>query len=160
MKAKDIKKDIKGIFKLPVRRYYFGKLQYGCPYFYPWNYNSTILTIRKAHPQFLRCKYFKLFGYEISYGWPFAIVKYDLGWKDKFSSPRFEWSSSFQILFFGVQFCMWWVAPVPNEDSYWEQVLWYLKYSDKDIVKAKETWGWVDCQTKESTWKDEYLISK
>lgn len=157
MKIKEIIKNIKGVFKLPIKKYYVGKLLYGTPYFYPWNFNKTILTIRKERPRFLRCKYFKLFDYEISYGWPIKIVKYDLGWKDKFGSPRFEWNPAFQIFFFNWQFCMWWASPVDNEDTYWEMVLWYLFYSDKDINKAKSTWGWRDYHTKESTWKDEYL---
>lgn len=158
MRIKEINKSIKGVFKLPVKKYYIGKIEHGCPYFTPWNFNSNILTIRKKRPQFLRCNYFKLFGYEISYGWPISIVKYDLGWKDKFNSPRFEWSPSFQIWFFRWQFCIWWVSPENNEDKYWEMVLWYLYYSNKDINKAKNTWGWVNCKTKLSTWDEKYLI--
>lgn len=157
MTVRKIKKDIKGVFKLPVKKYYIGKIRYGCPYFNPWNFNGTILTIHKERPKYLRCKYFKLFGYEISYGWPISIVRYGLGWKDKFNSPRFEWSPSFQIYFLSWQFCIWWTAPVENEDGYWEMILWYLKYSDKNIKKAEETWGWVDCDTKKSTWNNKYL---
>lgn len=163
MKLSEIQKGIKGVFKLPVKRYYLGKITHGCPYFSPWWFNSTIITIRKERPQYLRCKYFKLLGYDISYGWPFKIVKYGLGWKDKFDSPRYEWSPSFQIWLFKWQFCMWLVAPVENGDTYWEMVLWYLKYSKKDILKARDTWGWVNTKTKQSTWDnncltDEYKI--
>ena len=158
MKTKDIIKDIKGVFQLPKKAYYLGKIVHGAPYFSPWNFNETILTIRKQRPQYLRCKYFKLFGYEISYGWPIAVVKYELGWKDKFSSPRWEWSPSFQIWFFRWQFCIWWVAPAKDQDNYWEQVLWFLKYSDKDINKARDTWGWVNSETKQSTWDESFLI--
>ena len=160
MKTKDIIKDIKGVFKLPVKSYYFGKIMHGCPYFYPWNFNRTILTIRKERPQYLRCNHFKLFGYEISYGWPISWANYGLDWKDKYETPRVEWMPSFQIYFFNWQFCRWYVSPVKDEDHYWEQVLWYLKYSDKDIVKARDTWGWVDYDTKKSTWNDDYLINK
>lgn len=159
MKTKDIIKDTKGVFKPPRKSYYLGKIVHGCPYFSPWNFNETILTIRKQRPQYLRCNYFKLFGYEISYGWPIAIVKYDLGWKDKFDSPRLEWSPSFQIWFFWWQFCIWWVSPAKDQDNYWEQVLWFLKYSDKDINKARDTWGWIDHTTKQSTWDESCLIS-
>lgn len=159
MKVKELKKGIKGVFKPPIKVYYFGKIVHGAPYFYPWNFNRTILTIRKERPQYLRCKYFKLFGYEISYGWPISWANYGLGYKDKFDAPRMEWCPSFQIYFFEWQFCMWWIAPVGFSDPYYEQVLWYLKYSDKDIVKAKETWGWINHDTKESTWNDDYLIN-
>ena len=159
MKTRELLKSIKGVFIPPKKEYYIGKITHGCPYFYPWNFNQTILTIRKKRPQFLRCSYFKLFGYEISYGWPFMVVSYGLGWKDKYDSPRFEWSPSFQIYFFRWQFCVWLVAPDKNNDAYWEMVLWYLHYSNKDIEKAKETWGWVDYNTKLSTWDESYLIS-
>lgn len=159
MKIKKIITDIKGVFKLPIKRYYLGKIVYGCPYFYPWYFNQTILTIRKEKPKFLRCNYFKLFGYEISYGWPISYANYELGWKDKFGTPRFEWSPSFQIYFFKWQFCIWWNAPeIKDEDAYWEMILWYLHYSNKDIVKAENTWEWRDYNTNKSTWNKEYLI--
>ena len=159
MTIKKIKQNIKGVFKLPIKKYYIGKIWYGTPYFYPWNFNKTILTIRKERPKFKRCKYFKLFGYEISYGWPIKIVNYDLGWKDKFYTPRFEWNPSFQIWFFNWQFCIHWIAPLKEtiEDTYWEMILWYLNYSDKDIINARSTWGWKDVDTNMSTWNDNYL---
>lgn len=151
-------KQIKGVFVLSKKRYYLGIIEYGAPYFYPWNFNRQILTIRKERPKFLRCKYFKLFGYEISYGWPFALVYYGLGWKDKFESPRYEWQPSFQIYFFKWQFCIFWDAPYESNHTYYEMILWYLKYSNKDIYKAKSTWGWINVDTGVSTWNDNYLI--
>jgi hypothetical protein len=99
-----------------------------------------------------------LFNKEFSYGWPIMIVKYDLGWKDKYETPRFEWSPSFQIWFFKWQFCIWWIAPTKDSDNYWEMVLWYLNYSNKDINKARDTWGWTDYNTKLSTWNENCLI--
>ena len=42
-----------------MRQNYLGKIVYGTPYFQPWYFNSTILTIRKEKPRFLRCKAFK-----------------------------------------------------------------------------------------------------
>ena len=157
MKIGEILKKIKGVFKPPQKRYYLGKLAYGTPYFYPWNFNSTIFTIKKNKAKFSRCSSFKLFNYNISYGWPIYITWYGLGWKDKFDSPRYEWSPSFQIYFFKWQFCIFWEAPDGNSDKYYEQILWYLNYSNKNIEVAKNTWGWVDFKTKKSTWNDEYL---
>lgn len=150
-------KETKGVFKPPKKQYYLGKLKYGTPYFYPWNFNRTILTIRKKRPKFLRCKHFKLFGYEVSYGWPIKITWYGLGWKPKYDSVRYEWSPSFQIYFFNYQFCIFWNAPDWNNDRYYEMMVWYLYYSDKDIKKAEETWGWVNYETKASTWNPDYL---
>lgn len=153
-----ILKEIKNVFKPPKKIYYLGKLIYGTPYFYPWNFNQQILTIRKQRPKYLRCNYFKLFGYEISYGYPIYITWYDLGWKDKFETPRFEWSPAFQIYFFKWQFCIFWNAPDDDNDLYYEMILWYLHYSKKDIKKAEETWGWCNYDTKKSTWNNDYLI--
>jgi hypothetical protein len=151
-------KEIKGVFLPPKKTYYLGKTVYGIPYFYPWNFNSTILTIRKEKPKFLRCKHFKLFGYKVSYGSPIYIYWHGLGWKDKYNSPRFEWSPAFYMFFFKCQFVIHWVSPNKNNDTYYEMILWYLKYSDKDIKKAEETWGWQDCKTKESTWDNSLII--
>ena len=90
---------------------------------------------------------------------PFKIHNGHLGWKDKFDTPRFEWSPSFQIYFFNWQFCIHWTAPIEDQDTYWEMVLWYLKYSDKNITKAEQTWGWKNYNTKESTWNKNCLIT-
>jgi len=193
-------KDIKGVFKLPKKQWYFGKLAHGTPYFNPFHFLSTIISFRKLKlrteddrkeylskyakwytpstydiknskfsnlPMVRRNKetVIKLFKnyYFIQIGWPILITWYDLGHKQKYDSPRFEWSPSFQIYFFGVQFCIWWNAPklknekYPDNDLYYEMILWYVYYADKDINKAKETWGWTDGDTKLSTWNDEYL---
>ena len=157
MTIKQLKKEIKWVFKLPVKSYYFGKIWYGAPYFYPRHFNENILTIRKERPKFLRCKYFKLFGYEISYGWPIYVISYGLGWKMKHDSPRFEWSPSFQIYFFKWQFVIHWNAPDGNNDQYYEQILWFL-HNKKYINKTKTTWGWTNYETGMSTWNNDYSI--
>jgi len=189
MKIKEIIKNIKGVFKLPVKKYYIGKQIYGTPYFAPMNFSSNIIRIKKVTkksekeisklsnwaktvksnmynlPMVSRSKFWviKLFNnyYWIEIGWPIKCINYDLGWKDKFETPRFEWCPSFQIWFFNWQFCIYWNAPKIEtnkcDDTYWEMVLWYLNYSDKDISKAKDTWKWNDYDTKESTWNDKYL---
>lgn len=46
MKIKEIKKEIKGVFKQPIKKYYFGKLKFGTPYFYPKNFVKSIIFIR------------------------------------------------------------------------------------------------------------------
>lgn len=113
------------------------------------------------YPMVNRNKYWikNVFGsdYLIKIGWPIYVDTIQLGWKDKYDSPRFEWSPSFHIYFFWWQFSIFWNAPDGDNDQYYEQILWYLKYSNKDIVKAKESWPWVDSETKKSTWKDKYL---
>jgi hypothetical protein len=189
MKLKELKKEIKGVFKPLKKRYYIGRLWYGSPYFYPWNFNEKIISFRKLKlrpekewkhlppyqvkakkfnnlPMVRRSKewIFKLFGnyYWLQIGTPISIVKYGLGWKDKFESPRFEWNPSFQIYFFYWQFCIWWGSPygVKADDLYFEMILWYSRYAGRDIKKAEETWGWADWYTKKSTWNDKFLINK
>ena len=180
----------KDVFVKPRKRYYFGKLTFGAPYFYPINFNKNIISFRKLKlkskeaqneyakqyphlknsnvskftnlPMVRRCKdkIFKLFEnyYWISIGRPFAIRWYELGWKDKFGSPRHEWSPSFQIYFFGLQFCMWWEAPNSDySDKYYEMMVWYLHYCKKDLSKAEQEWPWIEVETKRTTWNKKFI---
>jgi hypothetical protein len=187
--VKDFKKQIKGVFIPPVKKYYFGKLKYGTPYFYPWGFNSTIIYIRKLKlreektyaelafpwrkedckfsnfPMVRRIKNWviKIFKsyYYIEIGSPIKIAKGELGWKDKYDTPRYEWSPFFMICFFKWQFCIHWNSPDDdNNDTYYEMILWYLYYSNKDINKAEKTWDWVEGKTKKSTWNNKYLINR
>jgi len=184
-------KEVKRVFIPPKKKYYFGKLTHGTPYFYPMRFNSTIVSFRKLQlkskeevekyekdyphlikhnknyrfknlPMVRRSKdwIFRLFGnsYWLQIGWPIMIHTNDLGWKDKFDSPRFEWSPAFYIFFFKWQFCMWWGIPDGNTDRYYEQILWYLYYANKDIEKAEKTWPWQDFKTKKSTWDKTYIL--
>lgn len=171
MKIKEIRKDIKGIFRLPIKKYYFGGLRYGTPYFYPINFNSTILTIRKLNvdknnnfsnmPIVLRNKYWipKIFGqsYYIEIGFPISINNIGLGWKDKWRTPRCEWIPMFQLNFFLWQLCIFYESPDGKNELYYEMILWYLHYNNKDIIKAKNTWMWIN-DKKENTWNEKYLI--
>ena len=186
MKLKKLLKETKGVFKPPVKKYYLGKLKHGCPYFWPMNFNSSIISIRKLKlrskenysdyikdkpwlekkfsnvPIVRRTKNWivKIFSnyYYIAIGFPIIVHTNELGWKDKFNSPRFEWPPAFYIYIFKWQFCIWWNAPDKNNDLYYEMILQYLNYSNKDIVKAEQDWGWVDCETRLSTWNKDYLL--
>lgn len=183
MKIKELLKEIKGVFKPPVKEYYIGKFAYGTPYFQPINYCDTIIKIRKLKfrevedlfkyvvdyphlenrpesiysnlPMVRRTKDWikkTIFGdYLITIGWPFMIKQIPLGWKWKYESIRYEWYPMFQIYFFKYQFVIKWIAPDKDNDRYYEQILWYLKGSNKDLQKAERTWGWTDYKTKEST---------
>ncbi len=189
MSIKELKRAIKGVFKPPSKRYYLGKLHYGTPYFWPRNFNSNIISIRKLQlksqeeiekytktypyirevqkfknlPMVRRSKdwIFRIFQnyYWMEIGWPIYIYWHELGWKDKFNSPRHEWNPAFYIFFFHWQFTIHWTAPEEyNNDGYWEQILWYLYYSDKDIEKAEKTWPWGNINEGMSTWNKNYLI--
>jgi len=184
-------KEIKGVFKPPVKKYYIGKIVHGTPYFNPWNFVPTIIKCRKLKlktqekiteyeeryphlvkynktyrfsnmPMVRRSKdwVFELFNnyYWLQIGWPIRITWHGLGWKDKYETPRYEWAPAFYIFFFNWQFCIHWVAPDGDNNQYYEQILWWRNYSDKDIVKAQTSWGWTDMKTKLSTWNKDYIL--
>lgn len=192
MELKKLLREIKGVFKPPKKYYYIGKLRHGAPYFYPIGFVSSIIYIRKLHltaevektllkyPEtfikekekfenlpMVRRSWNRIFNkfndyWYVEIGYPIMVHKTELGWKDKYESPRYEWSPSFNIFFFKWQFCIWWNAPKGctnnDTDRYYEQILWYVYYAHRDIVKAKETWPWSNYKTKVSTWDDKYLV--
>lgn len=107
-------------------------------------------------------KIVKLFGnrYYIEWGLPIKFGFVDLGWKDKYNTPRFEWAPMFYFYFFNWQFIISWCAPDRDNDKYYEMILSYLYYNNKDIKETKDNWGWVDYETKKSTWNDEFLTEQ
>lgn len=148
--------------KNPINKYYLGRIVHGCPYFMPLNFNRNIISIRKnSVPKVRRAKdwIFKILGnkYWIQIGWPIKITWHELGWKDKYDTPRYEWCPGFYIFFFHWQFCIFKVSPVGDISQYYEQKIWLEEYSDGDYDKAKSTWPWVDGHTKESTWDDKFF---
>jgi len=178
-----ILKEIKNSpFKPLTKKWYFGKIVYGAPYMYPMGFVKSILSFRilkltpqeeldklsnpwqkeakkyKNLPMVRRSwnKIFHVFGVPcwIALGTPISYSEVDLGWKDKFNTPRLEWGPRKCFYFFKWQICVFYQTPKTsrNEDNYWEMYLWWKYYSNEDLTKAKETWGWIDGNTKESTW--------
>jgi hypothetical protein len=133
-------KDIKGVFISPKKQYYIGIIKYGTPYFYPRGFHPKIFSFDKI--QNGRTRKISVFGYDMSYGFPIIITRHGLGWKDKFNSPRFEWCPAFYIFFFKWQLVIRWTSHNNDDDRYYEMILWYLNYSNKDIKVAEETWEW------------------
>lgn len=98
------------------------------------------------------------------------IVAHDVGWKDKYDTPRYEVPPYVWIHIYKFNFIWYWGLPEHQSheiDNYWEQVLWYLYYYNTlsygkldapDINKARESWPWEDYKTKQSTWTDEFLF--
>ena len=105
---------------------------------------------------------FKLFNkwFFLTIGFPFAIRKVRLGWKDKYETPRYEWSPMFHVYFFFWQFCIFWESPNKDSDLYYEMLLWYKNYCSSDIDKARTTWPWKDADTKRSTWNEDFIIPR
>ena len=77
------------------------------------------------------------------------FYRYKLIWKDKFGTPRCDCEP-------GYEFSWLWFTLLRRigDDQYWEQWLWINHYNDGNEQKAKETWGWTDCVTGQSTWKE------
>ena len=82
------------------------------------------------------------------------IITSDVGWKDKWHTPRYEEPPYIWIHLFKYNWIWYW--ELPNEkymDDYWEQALWYLYYYDNisykcskpNINKAKEMIEYTGC---------------
>lgn len=123
----DIIKKSKGVFKRPVKKWYWG-LGVHKSVFHPFNDDYI-------HP--------------ILY-----INKWSLSWKPKHDYVCFEdnaqvWVCFFKFFWFGYKL----VSPVKDsfEDSYWEQMIWYVNYCDCDLKRAEKTWY--------EEWNKEYLVT-
>lgn len=173
-------------FKVPKLKVYIGKHKFYAPYFEPsgfkkWVFSFRWLKLRNIEevenhrlkyphlpiPNRIKYSNFPMVDRSssrvffnrlyISWGSPIKVINLKLGWKDKFNSPRFEVSPSYQIWFFKWQIVFY--REIKNTDLFWEMYLWWRYYSDCDIEKAEKTWGWVDGQTKLSTWDKSLLKS-
>lgn len=176
-------------FKPLVKKWYIGKIVHGSPYFNPTGFHPTIFNIRKLiirdeksyqemikdRPWLIeRERYINLpmvrrnkdkiisfMGnkYFISWGCPIAYREVELGWKDKFDTPRFEWGPSRMLYFFKWQICIFYKPEniVSGVSNYWEMYLWWRHYSLQNLPLAKSTWPWRDGKTKESTWNENNL---
>jgi hypothetical protein len=121
----DIIKKAKGVFKKPVRKWYWGFGIHNRVFIPYHNHINPILYINK----------------------------WSLGWKPKYNYVCFEenpqmWICLFKFFWFGYKL----VSPVKEdfEDSYWEQIIWYVNYSDCDLKKAEETYF--------GKWDKKYLV--
>lgn len=131
---------LKGIFK-PLKRYFRSEQGLYAPYPVLW----------VSEPHFIQ------------------IMFHDVGWKDKYDTPRFEYPPYIWIHIYKWNWVWYWSLPlhqVDKDDEYWEQALWYLYYTNTisqglinkpDIQKAKESWPWQDMRGN-SNWTDEFLV--
>lgn len=112
-------------------------------------------------PMVRRSKYFviKIFGFYlyIERGWPIMLKITNLGWKDKYNMPRFEWNPSVIFYFFKYQIAVLYQPQIEDWDTYWEMYLWWRDYCNRDISLAESSWGWIDEQTQETTWNKNNL---
>ena len=123
----DIIKKSKGVFKKPLKKWH-------------WGFGINKRAFRPYNDDYI---------HPILY-----INNWSLSWKPKYDYVCFEdnpqvWFCLFKFLWFGYNL----VSPVEEdfEDSYWEQMIWYVNYSDCDLKKAEETYF--------SEWDKKYLIN-
>ena len=122
----DIVKKSKGVFKKPVKKWFCG-FGINKRVFKPY-YNSCINPI-------------------------LYINSWSLSWKPKYNYVCFEdnpqfWVCFFHFFWFGYKL----ISPVNEdfEDSYWEQMIWYVDYCDGDLKKAEKSYF--------GKWDKKYLI--
>ena len=131
----NIIKKSKGVFKKPVKKWYWGFGIHKRP-FKPFDddWVNHILYINK----------------------------WSMVWKSKYDYVCFEdnaqiWICLFKFFWFGYKLVSPFAIISPDgeefEDPYWEQMIWYVNYSDCDLKKAKETYE-IHC----GKWNDDYLI--
>ena len=152
-------------FKKPKFKFYFGPM---------WKYKGKVQTEFGEYDDYeykggywpaASTEYLKWYTPK---WFPIHVMSWDIGWKDKYNTPRYEHLGHF-IIFFGRdyhkhwQFSMTVTAPdffcnndctiEDHDDNYWESMLWYLNYADqynilnkkRDIVKARNSMrkdGW------------------
>lgn len=99
---------------------------------------------------------------------PITIRSCDVGWKDKYDTPRYEQPPYIWIHIFGINFIIYWVLVDSKLETsdYWEQALWYLYYyntysqgllDEPNIVIARKSWPWHDMEGN-NTWNDKFFI--
>ena len=112
-------------FITPKIKFYFGKLQYGTPLFFPRKWVKS-----------------KKEGYLTAVPKKIGLDFVGLGWKTKYDSYRHEWNPIWSFVFFKWQFCIFFT--VPHSSHYWESWLYFERNTDKSkswkerITECKE----------------------
>ena len=145
------------------------------------DYQSPFKTVREIKKGFIAPKLVFARGIvdseEFGYYQPHACIldfeTRDAEWKDKWRTPRFEGerfsvygpSPRVQLFLFRRWIFLWyWTVPdveLPegeklDEALYYEMAIWWMYYKDKDMKKARSSWGWTDMDNN-TTWRDYYV---
>ena len=145
-------------FKRPKFKFYFGPLH---------KYYGKVKSKFGTYDDYTTKGYWPMASTEYlkwhtSKWFPIHIMSWDIGWKDKWDTPRYERPGYF-IIFFGRNYRTCWqfsmVVKAPevycgndctrldHEDNYWESMLWYLNYADsynklnkkQNLYKARQS---------------------
>jgi len=86
-------------------------------------------SYKTRHP--FIAKHFKP-TYKLPIWLSFHVFNFDVMWKTKYDSYRYEFPGQFTIVLFGFAFTWWNVCSIvpedgkwPDNDGYWESILWY-----------------------------------
>lgn len=98
-------------FVFPKIKFYFGRLAYGTPYFYPRRW------VKSKEKKGWLTPVPKKIGFDFV----------QLGWKIKWTPTdyRFEWAPLISFVFFKWQVCVF--VEAPHRDHYWEAWLYYSR---------------------------------
>lgn len=147
-------------FKRPRFKFYFGPM---------WKYKGKVQTEFGEYDDYeykggyWPCASTNYLKWYTPKWFPIHVMSWDIGWKDKYDSPRYERPGYF-IIFFGKDYHKHWqfsmVVTAPKfycnndctiedfDDNYWESILWYSEYPDKyndmpdqknDLIKARNS---------------------
>lgn len=108
-------------FKRPKLKWYFGKIAFGTPYFFPrkWVDNPDKPGYQKAVPKKI--------------GFDFVRLGYKTKWSD--TDYRFEWGPLISFVFFKWQIAV--MLKVPYPEHYWVCWLTYENDTDKDLLSTE-----------------------
>lgn len=135
-------------FKRPKIKFYFGKIKFGVPIFFPrkWVNFTENDAIKKAEELILKKQHinesfnsivekYKKYQKAIPKKISFDFV--GLGWKTKWSDTdyRHEWNPIWSFVFFKYQVCIFF--EVPHDMSYWESWLYYEYNTNKNKTKQE-----------------------
>jgi hypothetical protein len=138
-------------FKRPEIKFYFGKIKFGTPYFYPrkWvkmskkkAHEITLEKIKefeeksKKHPEYNHVPTYEDMYKDVinshhavpkKIGFDFVGLGYKMKWGD--GDYRFEYGPLLSFVFFKLQFVIY--LKVPEINDYWETWLFYENETDK-----------------------------
>lgn len=157
-------------------KWYFGKIQYGTPYFLPRKWvkmtqadceKSLADDIERCLPKYVEGRtweHYKKYKKPVPIKY-FGFNATTLGWKTKWNEYRYEWSPCYSLVIFGKQLFVTVLPDVGDDclrwDVYWETWLHWEYDTDKTkskeerfkelVYKQSNTWG-----SEKDGWTDYY----
>ena len=125
-------------------------------YFY-WYYENPLKTYKKIKTYFLPLKTKWSFSFGKGNGAKiFDFSCFDLTWKDKWNSPRHEFSPRIKISLFNRFHLLitYTVGDSMNDMAYWEAALWWLYFGKSLPDAVKRSSGWQEYNKETDCYED------